>query len=173
MKTGQPFYQKLWFISLICCLALAGIIYFVKEKQGFKQKEGGTLYYNDDSNDEDDYDDDEYDYDATYQSSKPELEVTAQQLKADLTNDGSKAKSKYLNKVVTLTGYVGKVYLDDDYFILTATTSDSSSIEIKCYVDDKLESALSSLQTSQEVTIVGRIGLIKDNSYYLSVYSIN
>lgn len=87
-------------------------------------------------------------------------EVTAEELLLAYEADGATADAKFANKILKVTGVVGRIEIKDvlGIYYITLTSAEKTLLlqNVRCTFDKKYESELNQLTSGQTVTVQGK-----------------
>ena len=89
-----------------------------------------------------------------------EIEITAEELLLAYEADGAAADAKFANKILKITGVVGRIEIKDvlGIYYITLTSAEKTLLlqNVRCTFDKKYEPELNQLTSGQTVTVQGQ-----------------
>ncbi|MEO6001282.1 MAG: hypothetical protein ABIN89_30805 [Chitinophagaceae bacterium] len=98
-------------------------------------------------------------------NTKPDIEVTAEQLIKEFEAGDSLPSKKYSGKLIAVVGVINQVDKDDHGFFTLVLGSSNSMSSVRCAMDSVFASDIHSLQKGQATTVKGMFtGYQKDET---------
>lgn len=174
-KASRPWFKKkrFWLLGLIALFVIIGIATSGGDDPAADSttSAGQTAQQPAASNDAAAEDDAAAEEEAP--AEEPAMEVTAQEMIADLENNALAAANKYEGKKIIVTGYVDNIDASGDYFSIRGD-DEFTFTGVQLYIDDSHLDAVSGFSIGQEVTVTGTVTDVGEIlGYSVDVESIN